>query len=60
MDVYGFASEENFTFAERVDACNSLDQGGFAGAVVADQGHHLAGDNLEVNFVEGLDGAKIF
>ncbi|GAA3335233.1 hypothetical protein GCM10020358_02660 [Amorphoplanes nipponensis] len=41
-----------------VDAADALDQGGLAGAVVADQGGHLAGVDGESDIVQDLDGTE--
>ena len=48
----------DLALVERVDAGDALDQRRLAGAVVADQGHHLAAADLEVDPVERLDGAE--
>ena len=40
------------------DARDQLDQGRLAGAVVADEGHHLAGRHLEVDLGQRLHGAE--
>ena len=41
-----------------MDAGEDLDEGGLAGAVVADEGDHLAGVDPEVDVGERLDGAE--
>jgi hypothetical protein len=38
-----------------VDAGDDLHQGRFAGAIVADQGHHFAGIDLEIDTEQDLD-----
>ncbi len=58
VDVDGLALDENLAFVERIDAGNALDQRRLAGAVVADEGHHLSSAHLEVDLVERLHGAE--
>jgi hypothetical protein len=52
------ALEEDLALVDRVDAGDALDQRRLAGAVVADERHHLAGGDVEVDLVERLDGAE--
>ena len=49
------ALEEDLTGVEVQVARECLDHGGFAGTVVADQGDHLAGVDVEVRVVQGSD-----
>ena len=58
VDRDGLAVEEDLALVDRVDAGDALDQRRLAGAVVADEGHDLAGRDVEVDLVEGLDGAE--
>ena len=58
VDVDRLAVEHDLAAVRRVDAGDALDQGRLAGAVVADEGHHLAGPDLEVDLRERLDGAE--
>ena len=44
----------------RVDAGDALDERRLAGAVVADEGHDLAGRDVEVDLVERLHRAEAF
>ncbi len=50
--------EEDLALVERVDARETLDQRRLAGAVVADERHHLARADLEVDVGQGLDRAE--
>src|SRR5262249_49774320 len=43
---------------DRVDPRNALDEGGLAGAIVADERHHLTGPHLEVDVRERLHRAE--
>ena len=54
----GLALEEDLALVERVDADDALDERRLAGAVVADERHHLAGADLEVDPVERLHRAE--
>jgi hypothetical protein len=40
-------------------AGNDVDQGGFAGAIVAQQRHHLAALDIEADAAQRFDGAEI-
>jgi hypothetical protein len=42
-----------------MDAGDALDQRRLAGAVVADEGHHLSGVHMEVHLVQGLDRTEV-
>src|SRR5581483_3724134 len=52
------AVEEELALVHRVDAGDALDERRLAGAVVADEGHHLALAHLEIDVGQGLDGAE--
>ncbi len=52
------AVEEDLAVVVAVDPGDALDQRRLAGAVVADERHHLAGSHLEVDVGERLDGAE--
>src|SRR5581483_6952859 len=52
------ALEQHRAGIPRVDAGDALDERGLAGAVVADERHHLAGLDLEVDRVQRLHGAE--
>ena len=54
----GLPSKKYVAGVEGVDAGDALDQGGLAGAVVADEGGHLAGVDVEVDVVQDLHGAE--
>ena len=60
MDLDLTAVEEDLALVEGVDAGDALDEGRLAGAVVADEGHHLTGTDLEVDLVERLHGTEVF
>ena len=57
-DVTRLALEEDLAGVDRVDAGDRLDQRRLAGAVVADERHHLALAHLEVDVAQRLDGAE--
>ena len=50
--------EQDLAGVGRVDAGDALDERRLARAVVADEGHHLAGAHLEVDVGQRLDGAE--
>ncbi len=52
--VIGLAVDQNFAAVRLVDAGHDLDQGRFAGAVLAEQRMNLAGFEREGNVVERL------
>jgi hypothetical protein len=52
------AVEADLALVERVDPGDPLDQRRLAGAVVADERHHLAGPDLEIDLVERLHRAE--
>ncbi len=53
-DRHGSPLEEDLARVEAVDAGDALDERGLAGAVVADERHHLAVPHLEVDVGERL------
>ena len=57
MDL--FPIEENLAFIGNQGASEGLDQGGLAGAIVADHGQDLAGVEIEVCPVQGNDMAVV-
>ena len=59
VDVDLTALEEDLTAVRRVRARDALDERRLAGAVVADERHHLAGAHLEVDVREGLTEPKV-
>src|SRR4029077_10037755 len=50
--------EQDLAAVGRVCPGDALDQRRLAGAVVADERHHLAGADLEVDVAQRLDGAE--
>ena len=58
VDVHDLAVEHDVAAVRRVDAGDALDQGRLAGAVVSDEGHHLSGPDLELDFRERLHRAE--
>src|SRR5205823_10752264 len=52
------ALEDDLAAVRAVRPGDALNQGGLAGAVVADEGHHLPPAHLEVDVRQGLDGAE--
>jgi hypothetical protein len=54
-----FAIQPDFALVGMLDAEQDLHQGGFAGAVLADHGMHLAGIDREVDAIIGDDAAGI-
>ena len=52
-DVHGLAVEQDLSAVDVVDPGDALDQRRLAGAVVADEGHHLAGVHVEVDLMQG-------
>ena len=44
---------------ELFQAVNAADEGGFAGATGADNHHHFAGFNGQVNFLEDMQGTEV-
>ena len=50
--------DPDLALVQLVHPADALDQGRLAGAVVAEQGQHLPGVDLEVDTVEGHDGAE--
>ena len=58
VDLHRAALEQDLAVVDRVDAGDALDQGRLARAVVPDEGHHLAGGDVEVDLVQGLDRAE--
>ena len=58
VEVHGFAVEQNFALVRDQRAGQDLDQRGLAGAVVADHGQDLAGQQLEIGAVQGRDVAE--
>src|SRR5207248_5536080 len=54
VDVHLLALEQDGAAIGRMDARDAFDQGGLPRAVVADERHHLAAANLEVDVGEGL------
>ena len=54
----GLAVEGVRAVVEGVDAGDPLDQGGLAGAVVTDQGGHLAGPGVEIDALEDVHRAE--
>ena len=59
VDRDRLAVEEDLAAVGVVDAGDALDQRRLAGAVVADERHHLAGAHLEVDVGERLDRAEV-
>ena len=57
-DLDGLVLEVRLTGIGWLHTADRLDQGGLARTVVAHQGDHLAGVDLEVDVREGLDGAE--
>ncbi len=55
VDVHLFPLEQDPAAVSGVSAGDALDERRLAGAVVADERHHLAGADLEVHVYEGLD-----
>jgi hypothetical protein len=60
MDVHRLVVEADGPGVRLIDPGDDLDEGGLAGAVLADQGVHLAGTHVEVHMVERLDARKGF
>ena len=58
VDRDRLAVEEDLAVVHRVDAGDALDQRRLAGAVVADERHHLASAHLEVDVGQRLHGAE--
>ena len=58
VDVHRLAVDDDLAAVRRVRAGDALDQGRLAGAVVADERHHLTGTDLEVDLAERLDRAE--
>ncbi len=58
VDGDGLPLEEDLAVVEGIDADDPLDERRLAGAVVADEGHHLAGLDLEVDLVQRPDRAE--
>jgi hypothetical protein len=58
VDRDRLAVEEDLTVVDRVDPGDAFDQRGLAGAVVADERHHLAFANLEVDRLQCLHGSE--
>ena len=58
VDVHLLALEDDLAAVGRVGARDALDQRRLAGAVVADERHHLAGAHLEVDVGQRLDRAE--
>ncbi len=58
VDGDGLAFEEDLALVVAVDACHALDQRRLAGAVVADERHHLSRAGLEVDVGQRLHGAE--
>ena len=58
VKLHGLAVEQDLARVGEDDARDGLDQRRLAGAVVADQGHHLARVDLEVDLGERLHGAE--
>ncbi len=58
LDVRGLAEEPELARVGQVHARDGLDERRLAGAVVADQGDHLAGVDVEVHVGERLHGAE--
>ena len=54
----GLAVEDDLALVDRVDPGDALDQRRLPGAVVADERHHLAGGDVEVDLVERLNRAE--
>ena len=54
-EIHRLALEKDVTLVQRQVAREGLDQRRFAGAVVADQGDHLAGFDVEVGLVQRPD-----
>jgi hypothetical protein len=57
-DRHGPALERHRAGVGAVDARDGLDERGLAGAVVADERHHLAWAHLEVDVLERLHGPE--
>jgi hypothetical protein len=58
VDRHPLAAEIHLAGVHRVDPRDALDQRRLAGAVVADEGHHLAFAGLEVDVRQRLDRAE--
>ena len=58
VDRDRLAVEEHLALVDRVDPGDALDQRRLAGAVVADERHHLACADLEVDVRQRLHGAE--
>ena len=58
VETYGFALPEDLALAGLPQSGNGLDRHRLAGAVVARERGDLSGRHLEVDLVEGLDGAE--
>ena len=58
VDRHGRALEDDLTLVGGMDPGDALDERGLARAVVADEGHDLAGGNAEVHLVQRLDGPE--
>ena len=58
VDRDGLAVEEDLAFIERVNAADALDQRRLAGAVVAEQGQHLAAIGLEADILQRMHRAE--
>ncbi len=58
VDGDGLAFEDDLALVVAVDACDALDQRRLAGAVVADERHHLSRASIEVDVGQRLHGAE--
>ncbi len=58
VDLERLAAEEDLAGVDAVDAGQRLDQRRLAGAVLAEQGVHLAGEQPERDVVEGEDARE--
>ena len=59
VDLDRAALKHNLTRVVGVDAGDALDKGRLSRPIVADQGHHLSGTDLEIDVDQRLHGAKV-
>ena len=58
MDRRRLAVEQDLAFVERMDAADAFDQRRLPGAVVAEQGEHLAAIGVEADALQRMDRAE--
>jgi hypothetical protein len=58
--MHRFLSDQDSSAIRLFEAGENLDEGGFAGAIRADQTVHFARINLEIHALERLDASEMF